>query len=65
VRRIIGYDRFEELAAWEALSELYRVLRVYVNFFQPSLKLLSKERNGAEVSKNITRPKPLTSGLSW
>ena len=51
VRRIIGYDRFEGREAWEALSELYRVLRVYVNFFQPSLKLLSKERNGAKVSK--------------
>jgi hypothetical protein len=51
VRRIIGYDRFEGRAAWEALSELYRILRVYVNFFQPSLKLLSKERNGAKVSK--------------
>ena len=51
MRRIIGYDRFEGRAAWEALSELYRVLRVYVNFFQPSLKLLSKERNGAKVSK--------------
>ena len=51
VRRVIGYDRFEGRAAWEALSELYRVLRVYVNFFQPSLKLLSKERNGAKVSK--------------
>jgi hypothetical protein len=48
---------------WEALSELYRVLRVYVNFFQPSLKLLSKERNGARVSKNMIRPKQLISGL--
>jgi hypothetical protein len=51
VRRINGYDRFEGRAAWEALSELYRVLRVFVNFFQQSLKLLSKERNGAKVSK--------------
>jgi IS30 family transposase len=51
VRRVIGYDRFEGRVAWEALSELYRVIRVYINFFQPSLKLLSKERNGARVSK--------------
>jgi hypothetical protein len=51
VRRIIGYDRFEGRPTWEALSELYRVLRVYVNFFQPSLKLLSKERDGAKKSK--------------
>jgi hypothetical protein len=57
VRRIIGYDRFEGRAAWEALSELYRILRVYVNFFQPSLKLLSKERNGAKVSKKYDTAK--------
>lgn len=57
VRRVIGYDRFEGRAAWEALSELYRVLRVYVNFFQPSLKLLSKERSGAKVSKKYDTAK--------
>ena len=57
VRRIIGYDRFEGREAWEALSEMYRVLRVYVNFFQPSLKLLSKERNGAKVSKKYDTAK--------
>jgi hypothetical protein len=57
VRRIIGYDRFEGRAAWEALSEMYRVLSVYVNFFQPSLKLLSKERNGAKVSEKYDAAK--------
>lgn len=57
MRRIIGYDRFEGREAWEALSKLYRVLRVYVNFFQPSLKLLSKERHGAKVSKKYDTAK--------
>jgi hypothetical protein len=57
VRRIIGYDRFERSPAWETLSELYRVLRVYVNFFQLSLKLLFKERNGAKVSKKYDTAK--------
>jgi transposase InsO family protein len=42
VRRIIGYDRFEGRGAWKALSEIYCVLGLYVNFFQPSLKLLFK-----------------------
>ena len=27
------------------------MLRLYVNFFQPSLKLISKERDGAKVTK--------------
>ena len=57
VRRLVGYDRFEGLKAWEALARLYRVLRQYVNFFQPSLKLLEKERRGAKVSKKYDSAK--------
>ena len=44
VRRLIGYDRFEGLDAYNALSELYATLRLYINFFQPSLKLKSKPK---------------------
>ena len=51
VRRLVGYDRFEGQEAWEALTQLYKVMRLYVNFFQPSLKLLSKERVNAKVTK--------------
>lgn len=57
VRRLVGYDRFEGLKAWEALAQLYSVLRQYVNFFQPSLKLLEKERRGAKVSKKYDSAK--------
>ena len=55
VRRLVGYDRFEGRRAWEALAQLYRVLRKYVNFFQPSLKLIEKERQGAKVSKKYDK----------
>ena len=51
VRRLVGYDRYEGSKAWEALAQLYAVLRKYVNYFQPSLKLVEKERRGAKVSK--------------
>jgi len=51
VRRLVGYDRYEGIKAWGALTQLYAVLRKYVNFFQPSLKLLEKERKGGKVSK--------------
>lgn len=57
VRRLIGYDRFEGRRAWEALAHLYRVLRKYVNFFQPSLKLIEKERIGSKVSKKYDQAK--------
>ena len=51
VRRLVGYDRFERRPAWLAMSELYRYLRQYINFFQPSMKLASKRRQGAKVTK--------------
>jgi hypothetical protein len=57
IRRLIGYDRYEGLDAYNALSELYSVLRLYVNFFQPSLKLLSKKREGAKVTKKYDKAK--------
>ena len=46
VRQVVGYDRFVGEHAYRQLTELYRALRLYVNCFQPSMKLLSKERDG-------------------
>jgi hypothetical protein len=51
VRRVVGYDRFEGIEACRILSLLYQRLRLYVNFFQPSLKLFAKERFGSRVVK--------------
>jgi hypothetical protein len=48
VRRLIGYDRYEGVDAYNALSDLYATLRLYVNFFQPSLKLMSKKKGWNE-----------------
>lgn len=47
VRHFVGYDRFEGELAYRQLGELYRALRLYVNFFQPSMKLKAKRREGA------------------
>jgi hypothetical protein len=49
VRQVVGYDRFVGEHAYRQLTELYRALRLYVNCFQPSMKLLSKERDGKKV----------------
>ena len=51
VRRTIGYDRFSTKAAFKALDDVYTLLRLYVNFFQPVLKLVEKSRHGAKVHK--------------
>lgn len=50
-RRLIGYDRYSSKAAYEQLQRLYANLRLFVNFFQPVSKLISKERVGASVKK--------------
>ena len=51
VRQVVGYDRFAGELAYRQLTELYRALRVYVNCFQPSMKLQSKERNGSKLRR--------------
>ncbi len=51
VRRVVGYRRYTSRAAYEHLVQLYELLRLYVNFFQPIRKLVSKERVGAKVIK--------------
>ncbi len=51
VRRTIGYDRFSSKSAFKALDDVYAVMRLYVNFFQPVLKLVGKSRHGAKVRK--------------
>lgn len=43
VRRLIGYDRFETETEQNLLENIYENLRLYANFFQPVLKLVSKE----------------------
>lgn len=51
VRRMVGYQRYEGMESWQILHSLYQIARLYINFFQPSLKLAAKERNGARVYK--------------
>ena len=51
VRRLVGYDRYTSKAALEHLNRLYVYLRLYVNFFQPVMKLQHKTRYGAKVHK--------------
>ena len=51
VRRLVGYDRYGSKAAYECLERLYYLVRLYVNFFQPTMKLITKSRQGAKVYK--------------
>ncbi len=56
VRRAVGYRRFEGLEAAVALAGLYRSLRLFVNYFQPSFKLAGKVREDARVKKHYHAP---------
>ena len=51
VRRLIGYDRYNSRSALEVLNRIYELTRLYINFFQPVMKLVSKSRHGAKVYK--------------
>ncbi len=57
VRQTVGYDRFEGPVPLRRLTALYAVLNPYVNFFQPVLKLQSKERVGSKVKKKYDTAK--------
>ncbi len=51
VRRTVGRDRYQGTKTFKVLQELYAVLSIYYNFFQPCQKLLYKSRNGAKTYK--------------
>jgi hypothetical protein len=57
VRQVVGYDRYEGQAAWAALNALYMPLRLYLNFFQPVMVLVEKQRHGAKLKKRYDKAK--------
>ncbi len=57
VRRAVGYARYDSPAQLRLLNDLYGHLRLYTNYFQPVMKLISKEREGAKVRKKYDQPK--------
>jgi len=55
VRHTVGYDRWETEQELVLLENVYDDLRFYINFFQPSFKLIGKECIG---NKTIKRYDP-------
>jgi hypothetical protein len=60
VRKYIGYERYDCKEAVDVMNELYEALRLYVNFFQPTYKLVGKEKrvlkaDGTQASKPYKR----------
>jgi hypothetical protein len=52
VRQVLGYQRFDTEEVLNLMNELYRgPLRLYINFFQPSVKCIEKKRIGSKIKK--------------
>lgn len=56
IRKIVGHERLTGLVAGQALAQLYQVVRLYVNFFQPSFKLRERVRVGPKIKKQYHPP---------
>ncbi len=57
VRKLMGWDRYDRQEAIEAMNDLYRNdLRLFMNLFMPSMKLLRKERIGSRLKKVYDEP---------
>ena len=52
VRHTVGYDRLESAEELALLRSIYTDLRIYINFFQPVLKLIGKERIDGKVVRS-------------
>jgi len=58
IRRVLGWDRFDSEEALEAINDLYKhELSWMMNLFQPSVRLLAKERVGARLKRRYDRPR--------
>jgi hypothetical protein len=57
VRHTVGYDRWETQQELTILESIYDNLRLYINFFQPSFKLIAKERIGNQTLKRYDTAK--------
>jgi len=57
VRRYAGYFRYDTDEQLHILNEIYDQVRLLVNFFHPSMKLISKTREGAKVRRRYGEPK--------
>ena len=57
VRHTVGYDRWETEQELALLESIYADLRLYINFFQPSFKLIAKERIDNKIIKRYDTAK--------
>lgn len=57
VRKVVGYRRFDTTTELRLLNEIYGVLRLYKNFFLPTIKLASKTRVDGRIKRTYDAPR--------
>jgi hypothetical protein len=58
IRQYLGYQRFDNIELVNLLNDLYtKEWNLYFNFFIPSVKLISKVRDGSKIIKKYDSPK--------
>ncbi len=57
MRKLLGYERYDSVAAAAAINSLYEDLRLLQNVFLPSVKLLEKRRVGARLRRRYDAPR--------
>lgn len=57
VRKLAGYGRLDGEHAVKAMNQMYMANRLFINFFQPSFKLLDTQRIGGKTVRRHDVPK--------
>lgn len=58
MRKVLGYLRYDTLKELMIINDIYEGdLRLYKNFFQPVMKLVSKHRISGHVKRKYDTPK--------
>ncbi len=57
IRKYVSYFRYDRKEELHVLIAIYRYLRLYINFFQPVMKQVSKTRIESRVIKKYDIPK--------
>jgi len=62
-RRLLGYLRYDKEEEKKLLEQIYLLSGLDYNFFQPNMKLVSRERIGSRVIKRHGLPKNPLPGI--
>lgn len=56
IRDTVGYLRYDTKEEFELINQLYTYVRLYVNHFKSSSKLIEKTREGSQITKKYDKP---------